>query len=65
LTFSTTMASVVMSSDATEATFCRAERTTLVGSMTPDSKTSSNLSTRPLPARPRDRRASRWRNDAD
>jgi hypothetical protein len=37
-------ASVVMSSDATEAAFCGVERTTLVGSMTPDSKRSSNLS---------------------
>ena len=38
---SATSASVVSSSDAIDAAFCRAERTTLVGSMTPASTRSS------------------------
>jgi hypothetical protein len=35
LSFSATMASVVMSKEATEAAFWKAQRTALVGSMTP------------------------------
>jgi len=42
--FSATIASVVRSSPATEAAFCRANRVTLVGSMTPASRRSSYLS---------------------
>ena len=41
---SQTSASVVSSSEAIDAAFCSAERTTLVGSMTPAAIRSSNLS---------------------
>ena len=70
---SETRASVVSSSDAIDAAFCSAERTTLVGSMTPAStrfsyfsvralKPSSRLHARapwPRPPRPRGRRCRR------